>query len=241
MILPLLFLQLAARPDLELGRKIFDSTCAVGYCHGAGGTANRGPRLRGRGFDRGYVDRVVRRGLPNTAMPGFEGRLGNTELEAVIEYVMSLNTGRPAEPGDPTAAPTGAAPAPVAAVLRPHPGQALFFDATREVRCGTCHEVNGMGVHIAPSPASAILPAAVRRVRRARLKNNESFPALPAGERDGFIQLYDLSVPPPVLRTIEKSELLELAPETSWNHAAVMAGYTPQELEQVLDFLKTLR
>src|SRR5207247_142081 len=37
------------------GEKIFALQCSVGYCHGAAGAAARGPRLRGRTFDKNYL------------------------------------------------------------------------------------------------------------------------------------------------------------------------------------------
>ena len=86
----LLLAQSAAPAPVAEGEKVFLSTCAVGYCHGVGGAANRGPRLRGRNFETGYVERTVRHGIPNSAIPAFETKLSERDLTAVVRYVESI-------------------------------------------------------------------------------------------------------------------------------------------------------
>ena len=84
-----------ASPDtaaMVKGEKVFQQNCAIGYCHGTGGAASRGSRLRDRSFTRAYLEKVVREGLPQTAMPGFSGRLSDSDLMAAIDYVASLST-----------------------------------------------------------------------------------------------------------------------------------------------------
>ncbi|MDX1978810.1 MAG: cytochrome c, partial [Bryobacteraceae bacterium] len=74
----------------DRGADVFKQSCAVGYCHGSGGSANRAPRLAGRVFDRAKLRTAVRDGIPNTAMPGFAKVLNTADLAAVIEYVAGL-------------------------------------------------------------------------------------------------------------------------------------------------------
>lgn len=68
------------------GRAVFAESC--GSCHtlSAAGTSGAiGPRLDGRGLDAAAVEEVVRSG--RGAMPAFEGRLGDSELDAVAKFV----------------------------------------------------------------------------------------------------------------------------------------------------------
>src|SRR5260370_42255072 len=51
------------------GEKIFNQTCAAGYCHGAKGIAGGAPRLAARGFDQAFINATAARGIPGTAMP----------------------------------------------------------------------------------------------------------------------------------------------------------------------------
>jgi hypothetical protein len=69
--------------------------------------------------------------------------------------------------------------------------------------------------------------------------DGDEFPALPVEEKDGWVKLYDLTVPPPVLRTLRASEV-ELPPGSRWRHADVIASYTDRELELILAYLQWL-
>ena len=66
------------------GEKIFAQSCSVGYCHGAAGAAARGPRLRGRAFDKNYLYGVIRDGIPKSAMPAWKDRFKEDEIRATV-------------------------------------------------------------------------------------------------------------------------------------------------------------
>src|SRR6202034_3697861 len=72
------------------GEKIFNQTCATGYCHGAKGATGGAPRLAGRGFDQAYINTTISRGITGTAMPAFETPLSGSALSVVAVYVASL-------------------------------------------------------------------------------------------------------------------------------------------------------
>lgn len=67
------------------GAQVYAANCAV--CHGAQGQGGSGPRLAGsaRAADERLLRNVVRYG--NGMMPGFEGRLSEAEIEAVVAFV----------------------------------------------------------------------------------------------------------------------------------------------------------
>jgi mono/diheme cytochrome c family protein len=229
-LLALLLAQAVPDPAVTArGQKLFAQTCAVGYCHGSEGTANRGPALRGRNLGREYLTRVIRDGIPDTAMPGFKERLPEADLRAVIDYVVSLSAAGPPSPA-PAPLAAGAPKSDAPTVSEADPGGALFFDANRELRCATCHEYQGRGIPVAQMKAG--------QVRRAKLANGESFPAVVASDKEGIMQLYDLTVPPPVRRTIRKDELASLDTEPEWKHSVVTRSYSESELTRIREFVK---
>lgn len=233
---------LAAQEAGHLGADVFRKSCAVGYCHGSGGTQGRAPKMIGRNFDPDYVRKVTRDGIPNTGMPGWKDRLSPAEFEAVIDYVIRISGSSPSA----SAAAGGIAPEAAPPPPEAQQGRSLFFDAVRGVRCGTCHSLEGIGTAVGPNLAA--LPAGqelnFRReravsVRRARTSDGDSFPALVVEEKNGFVRLYDLSVPPPVLRTLPAGTI-KWSAEREWNHAKAVAHYSDEELQSVRAYLRWL-
>jgi mono/diheme cytochrome c family protein len=235
---------------LKQGEVTFATTCATGYCHGPKGTPAGAPRLAARGFDQAYINNVVSRGVPGTAMPGFNGTLSRQELIAVVAYVATLNgianpsltpPGRGRGPGGPsTAAPAGPPLTGEAAE-----GRQLFMDAVRGFgRCSTCHEQDGIGIAVAtpiskvPADVAALRALASPDVSTAIL-GGESFPVLLLARKSQSVTFYDLSVPPPVLRIVEPGAV-KIAEGSTWKHSAVIGAYNDAELGAILAYLKAV-
>ena len=233
------------------GERIFAQSCSVGYCHGVAGSAGRGPRLRGRKLERSYVEKVTRDGIPDSAMPGWKGRLSDQEIAAVADYIMGLASASDlVPPSNPM--PPGEGPAIFAEFGGPpeaRRGQDLFFDAARAPRCGSCHALGGRGVAIGPDLSTLVsggAPAFIaaargkspKHVLTARLSDGDTFPALRAGQKDEFIQLYDLTTELPVLRTLSRSETRSVAEGSNWRHEAVARNYSDEELAAILSFIQ---
>ena len=227
-------------PDvLKQGEKVFSGTCATGYCHGVRGTAAAAPRLAGRGFDQAYINNTVTRGLAGTAMPGFAASLSSPDLVAVVAYVASLNG-----IANPNVAVRGA-PAATEVALSPDAsrGRQLFSDAARTfARCSTCHEVNGIGISVA-APMTQI-PASVPELRALATPQvstanagGETMPALVLSKTSSKVILYDLTTPPPVLRTFEPPSV-NFAEGSNWRHASVISSYNDAELTSILIYLR---
>jgi putative heme-binding domain-containing protein len=72
------------------GQKLFEAQCAV--CHGARGEGGRGPSLAREKLrnapDDDALRRVIRRGIPNSGMPGTG--FSDTEIGQVASYVRAL-------------------------------------------------------------------------------------------------------------------------------------------------------
>ena len=118
--------------DIEAGRRLFGESCAV--CHGVDGRGSaRGPSLtRGlvvnRGSDEEVAD-VIRRGVPNSAMPPFA--LADSDIKQLVAFIRSLRT-RAAQlvvAGDRDL------------------GKQLFFG---KGQCSNCHMIRGEGGLMGP-------------------------------------------------------------------------------------------
>jgi len=255
MIAPALLWLLMAQSDvapavIARGEKIFAQSCSVGYCHGVAGAAGRGPRLRGRSFSKDYLLTVTRDGIPSSAMPAWKGRLKEDEIRAVVEYVASLSSATdPAPPANPM--PPGIGPAAIPSFNGPPQaarGHALFFDPTRN-NCAVCHAVGGRGIAVGPEltalPAkttgelsSQIHATHSRHVLTAKLATGEEFPALLAEQNANQVRLYDLTLTPPVLRTLARRDVASLGQNTGWRHEDFVRDYSAAELEDIVVYLR---
>ncbi len=114
-----------AQQSLTNGQRLYATNCA--NCHGpqAQGAVKAGaeisiiseqggkqpPDLTDQAWDHGSTDAaiftVIKKGVPSTMMPAFEGSLSDTEIRNVVAYVRALASSQPTAPT--AAAPTAAA------------------------------------------------------------------------------------------------------------------------------------
>ncbi len=241
LLLPALACAQSVPEVVAQGEKVFNQTCATGYCHGSKGAAGGAPRLVARGFDQAYINTAVTRGLPGTAMPAFGTALERRDLTAVVAYVATLNgIANPAVGGFP-----GGGAAPAAPALSPDAarGRDLFSEATRSfARCSTCHEVDGIGIQVAtpiatvPADAQALRNLATPQVHTAVL-DGESVPALIVSEGKRRTIVYDLTSAPPVLRSQDPGTV-KITDGSTWKHSAFIASYNDAELSSILSYLR---
>ena len=218
------------------GEELFARSCGSAYCHGARGAGGGAPRLVARGLDRGFIADTVTRGVSGTSMAAFGGSLPRQELEAITDYVAGLN-GFASNSAKPAAA---ALPLSEEAAT----GRDLFSDALRGFgRCSTCHEVNGIGIAVAPPMGK--IPPDVRTLRkletpavRTATLGKRTMPGLPVSNGSRAAFFYDLTIPPPVLRTSEPGSVA-WADGTSWRHSSVITSYTDAELGSILSYLRS--
>jgi mono/diheme cytochrome c family protein len=220
------------------GEKVYNQTCATGYCHGVKGASGGAPRLASRGFDAAYITQVVRAGIQGTGMPAFGTTLSRGDMAAVVAYVGNLN---------------GIAPTTLAIPDRGMPrrqfppeaakGRALFYEAIRGFgRCSTCHQVDGTGIAVAdpmakvPENVAALRAIASPHVVTATAEGS-TFPALVLSKGAMTMKLYDLTTKPPVLRTFTAAEV-KIGGASNWSHNSAMAAYSDAELDSVLAFLR---
>lgn len=230
---------------LEQGEQTFLVTCATGYCHAAGGALGGGAsRLAGRGFDQDYIRQVTLRGLTGTAMPGFGEVLSGELIDAVVAYVAVLNDiANPIAGGGIDDTPVRPQPELSAQAIT---GRALFHESVRGfTRCATCHRVAGSGVPAAnpltqlPADAAALRAITTLESVSTATIVNETMPALLVSEGANHTLFYDLTSPPPVLRTVRDDEL-GIEPGSSWRHDRVLGTYSDEEIDLVLDYLRAV-
>jgi mono/diheme cytochrome c family protein len=226
-----------AQDLVKQGETVFGKSCATGYCHGARGTNGGAPRLAARGFDRAFINNTVTRGVPDTAMPAFGTTLSRPDLNAVVAYVASLNgvTGPGAINAGPAAKLSGEAAR----------GRELFSDSVRSFgRCSTCHEIGGIGIPVAtpltkvPADVAAFKALPSTQVSTATVAG-ETMPALVVGKKANAVVFYDLTTPPPVLRT-ESPAAVQMRDGSAWRHASVNGSYNDAELAAILSYLRAV-
>jgi len=221
---------------LKQGELVFSKSCATGYCHGARGTAGGAPRLAARGFDQPYINTTVSKGVANAGMPAFAATLSNNDLAAVVAYVANLN-------GVTSAATVASGPRSLTGDAAR--GRALFSEATRSFgRCSTCHEVDGIGISVAtpitavPANVAALKALATPQVSTATI-GGESLPILMVSKKVQGVTFYDLTTPPPVLRT-EIPATVQTKDDSTWRHSSVIGGYSDAELTAILTYLRAV-
>lgn len=229
-----------AQTDIESGARIFRQTCSVGYCHGSGGGAGRAPVLANRGLAQGYIAKVVAEGIPNTGMPGFKSRLSAAEFNAVMAYVLKING---AAASGPIFEPVKDAPV-LAIPGAAKKGRDLFFDPVRGIRCGTCHAAESWGLAVGPNLAAPGQAVSVMRngkggqVQLARVAG-DSFPAVMVETKGNMVKIFDVSVAPPVLRTLASRDV-RFGGAANWKHADFIKSYTDSDLTAIGEYLKWL-
>lgn len=225
---------------LQNGADVFAKTCGTGYCHGPKGAGGGAPRLSGRGFEQGFIANTVARGVPGTAMPGFATALSRPEMAAVVAYVATLNG-----IANPLTTVTGLEPATPTLSGEAAVGRDLFFDAVRGfARCATCHEVSGVGIPVAtpiakvPADAAALRALATPEVVTATM-GGEKMSALMVGKTSRGVIFYDLTTPPPVLRTADPAAV-QTSQGSAWQHSSVIGAYNDRELSSILGYLRAV-
>lgn len=157
---------------INTGRKLFAQSCSVGYCHGKEGRAGRGPRLRGKTWDKEYLYRVILKGIPRSAMPGWEGKLSHGEILTLIAYIGTISSVGGNAPGAPDSIQTRewisftggvkkskersdlvgeinlVAKTAAKIVGNSGRGKELFFNVMDDMNCAVCHRIENKGATI---------------------------------------------------------------------------------------------
>ena len=238
------------------GAALFQKNCAVGYCHGSEGRSARGPALRDREWSPRDFYRMTRDGLPGTSMPAWKDVLPAEDIWAVTAYVMTLAK-NPVEPAEAVVSLQGEEHGPQPLTGEAKRGEELFFDLTREKRCGLCHQVRGKGTAVGPNLTVAAgaktageLELDIREPGKQRAfgfeltevatRGGETIRGVLAERTPEQVRIYDTTALPPVLRTVPSGQVQRV--RTRRRRSPMPAGwesiYSDGEIRTIVAFLK---
>jgi putative heme-binding domain-containing protein len=128
-------------------------------------------------------------------------------------------------------------------------GQAAFFDENVAAHCGGCHSLAHKGTAVGPdltrlahlnarAIVMAIRATRTQYVQWIKLKNGKEFPGMPGAKDETTVQYFNLSATPPELKKLDKSEIASAGDNATWKHPPESAGYTAQQLADVIAYIK---
>ena len=128
-------------------------------------------------------------------------------------------------------------------------GKELFLHSTKGTACGTCHELGGVGNAIGPDLkklasvvgprglVSTIQMSMTAYVQEYKVKDIGTFPGIQKEGSNGAA-IWDLSKMPPVLHEVKPGDISSQKQNEKWKHPPAAAGYTNQELADLVGWLK---
>ena len=129
-------------------------------------------------------------------------------------------------------------------------GHDLFVKSPKGVACATCHNLAGVGTAIGPDLTTmgsmGTVHVIVLTMRMTMTNYVQSFKTVHAGAFPGMLkekqtdetEIWDLSQMPPVLRKLPNSEIVSVERDQTWKHPPASVEYTPQELADLISFLR---
>ena len=129
-------------------------------------------------------------------------------------------------------------------------GQELFLKSPKGVACGTCHEMAHLGNAVGPSLKNiatyatprgvvvAIRMSSTETVQLVTPASGDKFPARIVEKQDGVYKFWKLDALPPVLVTLPEKEVTSIERDQKWKHPPAAAGYTSNELADIVGFLR---
>lgn len=128
-------------------------------------------------------------------------------------------------------------------------GKAIFFDSSKSAPCATCHELEKKGRKIGPdltkiarlSPKAIVISILSTRTvyaREVELKNKNKYPAMIVSEDANQVAFYNLAVVPPELIRVDKIAVYAIRDNALWRHPPESTGYTPEELADVIAYIR---
>jgi mono/diheme cytochrome c family protein len=128
-------------------------------------------------------------------------------------------------------------------------GRELFLKSPKGIACGTCHTMAGVGTAVGPDlarMASLATPRGLVAVIQMESTENVqeiktaagTFPGIQKQKLGDDFEIWDLSQTPPVLRKLTSKEIVSMNRDQHWKHPPTQAGYTSQELADIIGFLR---
>ena len=128
-------------------------------------------------------------------------------------------------------------------------GEELFFQSANSSACGMCHSLGGKGTAVGPdltrwgrvaprATAMAITSTITVDVLWVEPKAGAAFPAMKASEEGGNTQFYDLGKMPPALQKLAATEVRAVKPNVTWKHPPSLVKHTPEEIADMIAFIR---
>lgn len=128
-------------------------------------------------------------------------------------------------------------------------GSKLFFETTKGLPCATCHQLEGKGTPAGPdlkniaaaSPRGMVLAILATRtayVVELETTTGRRFPAMQHSETPEGVVYYDLSASTPKTVTLKKADIRSSRDNAKWKHPPEATGYTPEELADVIAYIR---
>jgi len=129
-------------------------------------------------------------------------------------------------------------------------GRLLFEKSPKGLPCATCHSLEGLGTEVGPdlrrlaaivSPRDLLRTIDMQRtvfVQEVRTTDGRAFPGIQEQIRGDTMDIWDLSLTPPLLRSIKTSAIASMKENVTWGHPPASADYKPQELADIIGFVK---
>ncbi len=129
-------------------------------------------------------------------------------------------------------------------------GHDLFFAGTGggTVACGSCHAIKKEGTAIGPdltrlarlNPRAIVMAINATRtqyVQEVKPKEGDKFPGMKTAETAEGYEIYDLSKNPPELKKIPKADV-SMSDNSAWKHPAEALKLSPEQLADIISFIK---
>ena len=128
-------------------------------------------------------------------------------------------------------------------------GKEFFLNPPKGTACATCHEIGGVGTAIGPDLkklASAVGPRGLvstiqmsmtAYVQEYKIKDVGTFPGIQKEGSSGA-EIWDLSKIPPVLHDVKPGDIVSQKQNEKWKHPPASVDYSPQQLADLIGWLK---
>jgi len=128
-------------------------------------------------------------------------------------------------------------------------GHELFLKGSKGFACSTCHQMAGEGTAIGPDltmMGSQGTPHVIVLTMRMTMTNyvqsfktaSGTFPGMLKGKQGDDSEIWDLSQMPPVLRKLTSKQITSVERDQTWKHPPSTVDYAPQELADLIGFLR---
>ncbi len=129
-------------------------------------------------------------------------------------------------------------------------GQQLFEKSSKGTACATCHQIKGVGTSVGPDLTKlasvvgshglvkTIQMQSTEYVQEVKTADGKTFSGILKQKQGDELQIWNLSEAKPELLTLTSKNVTSMSRETKWKHPPTSAGYTSQELADIIGYLK---